>query len=219
MSDPTSDLTSGTARPRWRAAAIVVALALALLTPLVVRVAIDGRAELRLADEAAAAGDLDGQILHLGRAARFRLPLAGHDELALAQLRDLARSADEAEEIELALAAWRELRGALIGTRVVEISDPEALREANAAIVDLMAREAEARGNPPDRERWAAELDEDLAPRGRTLFAATCFVAWLGACLGFFTRGIDGKGRLVPQPALRWGGSTLVLLIAWLLLM
>jgi hypothetical protein len=190
-----------------------------VLAPLVVRTAVDGRAELARADEAAQAGDRDGEIRHLGRAARFRLPLAQHDELAVARLHELARDASETDEIAIALAAWRELRSALLGTRVIDVRDPELLSEANAAIVELMVREARANNRPIARDRWSEELEQDLEPRGRTLAAALLFAAWAVSCLGFFARGIDAKGRLNPRPALRWGGSVLLLLIAWILLM
>lgn len=198
----------------------LIALAVALvLGPLIARAWIDGRAQLRLADAAAEAGELDTQILHLGRAARWRLPLAGHDDFARAQLRELGGTATKANDTNHALAAWRELRGALLGTRALGVVDPEQLREANAAIVQLMVRQGDAAGEPVDRARWAAELDEDLAPRWRSLLAAACFAAWLITCVGFFVFGIDAKGRLEPRLALRWGGSALALLIAWILLM
>jgi hypothetical protein len=51
------------------------------------------------------------------------------------------------------------------------------------------------------------------------LSAAACFVAWLVACVGWFVRGIDGKGRLQPRLALRWGAAVLLLLVAWVVLM
>jgi hypothetical protein len=197
----------------------IAAAALLVLAPLVARTLVDGRAELARADAAAEAGDRDGEIRHLGRAARFRLPLAQHDELALARLLELARDASEADEIAIALAAWRELRSALLSTRVLDVSEPELLAQANAAIVELMVDEARANNRPIARERWAEELEQDLAPRGRTLAAALLFAAWLVACIGFFARGVDATGRLNPRPALRWGGSVLLLLIAWILLM
>lgn len=204
---------------RWRLALIlilVLGVALLLLGPVLARVAVDGRAELAHADAARERGDPDGEIRHLGRAARFRLPLASHDELALARLHQVARSAEQDQQHHAALAAWRELRSALIGTRVIDVRDPALLAQANAAIVQLMVREAEARGRQPEPQRWAQELEEGLEPRARSLFAALCFVAWLGACVGFFARGLDGKGRLDPRPALRWGGSLLLLLIGWI---
>ncbi|MFO7561139.1 MAG: hypothetical protein R6X02_00745 [Enhygromyxa sp.] len=190
-----------------------------LLAPLVVRTLVDGRAELARAEAAAELGDREAEIRHLGRAARFRLPLAGHDDHALARLHELALAAEAADELDTALAAWRELRSALIGTRVIDVSDPELLAEANAAIVELMVREARLDARPIARERWAEELEQDLQARGRSLLAAFCFAAWLVACVGFFARGVDAKGRLRPRPALRWGGMVLAWLLAWILLM
>jgi hypothetical protein len=202
-----------------RRLAILAGIVVLLLAPLVVRTAVDGRLELGRADAAAQAGDLEAEIRHLGRAARFRLPLAQHDDRALARLRELALAAEAAEDFPSALAAWRELRSALIGTRVIDVAEPERLAEANAAIVELMVGEARASGQPSARERWAEELEQDLQPRGRSLLAALCFAIWLGSCVGFFVRGIDGKGRLIPRPAVRWGFALLASLIAWLLLM
>lgn len=208
------------AQPRIaRRIGVMLGVVALVLAPLLVRVAVDGRAELGRADAAAQAGDADAEIRHLGRAARFRLPLAQHDERALDRLAELARSADEAGEITTALAAWRELRSALIGTRAIDISEPERLAEANAAIVELMVAEARALDRPVARDRWAEELEQDLAPRGRSLAAALCFAAWLVSCVGFLATGVDAKGRLIPRPALRWGGSALLLLILWILLM
>jgi hypothetical protein len=110
-----------------------------------------------------------------------------------------------------------------LGTRAVGVVDPEQLREANAAIVQLMVDQANAAGQPIERDRWAAELDqdvgEDLGEAGRSLLAAACFAAWLCACVGFFVVGIEANGRLEPRPALRWGGVALALMIAWILLM
>ena len=203
---------SGPGRRRWLVSAWVLGGGLSLLVPIAGRVLVDGRAELAAAAEARAAGDGEAEIRHLGRAARFRLPLADHDERALARLAELGRGGDST----LALTAWRELRGALIGTRVVGVSDPGLLAEADAAIVERMADEAARAGAPVARERWAAELDEDLEPRSRSLLAATALVAWLGACVGLVVRGIDRKGRLDPVPARRWGVAVLLTLIAWI---
>lgn len=197
---------------------LVALFALLVLAPIVVRVAVDGRAELAAAIEVEARADVDAQIRHLGRAARWRLPLARHDDEARAALRALAEAAEARDDAAVGLAAWRELRRALIGTRVVTVVDADGLDAANAAIVRLMVREAEVAGRASDPARWAAELEEDLAPRGRSLLASACFLAWLIACVGFFVAGIDGKGRLQPRGALRWGGAALATLLAWILL-
>lgn len=197
-------------------AALVVIL---LLGPLLMRTWIDGRTQLREAEAAATAGDPAAELRHLGRAARMRLPIAGHDELARARLRERAEQAAAARDTGLALAAWRELRRAILGTRALGVVDRDQLDAANAAIVELMAIEARGAGAPIDRERWAAELDEDNQPRGRSLLAALCFVVWLGACVGFFWRAIDGRGHLEPRAGLRWGLAVLLSLIGWILMM
>lgn len=193
------------------------ALALFVLGSLFVRAWLDGRAQLRRADELAEAGDLDGEIRHLGRAARWRLPLFEQDEHARARLREIAEREAEAGHVDVALSAWRELRSALWATRTIDVADPEQLAAADAAIVELMVAQANASATgEPDSARWAAELEREPSSRARSLGAAACFFAWLIACVGFFARGIDGKGRLLPRPALRWGAAVLVLLVAWI---
>jgi hypothetical protein len=201
-------------------------LALVVLGSLLVRAWLDGRAQLREADAMAEAGDLDGEIRHLGRAARWRLPLAEHDELARARLREIAERERDAGHVGVALVAWRELRSAILATRTIDVVDPELLAAANTEIVSLMVLEAREAGTAADSARWAAELDEDVShgsrggsSRARSLSAAACFVAWLVACVGWFVRGIDGKGRLQPRLALRWGAAVLLLLVAWVVLM
>lgn len=202
-----------------------VALALVVIGSLLVRAWLDGRAQLREADAMADAGDLDGEIRHLGRAARWRVPLADHDELARARLREIAERETEAGHVGVALVAWRELRSAILATRTIDVVDPELLELANTQIVSLMVLEARESGTAADSARWAAELEADGAgsrggtSRARSLSAAACFAAWLVACIGFFMRGIDGKGRLEPRSALRWGAAALLLLVVWLSLM
>jgi hypothetical protein len=199
-----------------------LALVLAVVGALFLRAWLDGRAQLRQADEMAAAGDVDGEIRHLGRAARWRLPLAAHDEHARARLREIAERETEAGAVDTALAAWRELRSAILATRTVDVADPEQLAAANTAIVELMvaqANQSSSDGTAADSARWAAELEEEPTSRARSLAAAACFAVWLVACVGFFFQGVDGKGRLAPRPALRWGALALVSFAAWIITM
>ena len=149
---------------------LYVVLALVVVGSLVVRAWVDGRAQLRQADAFAASGDLDGEIRLLGRAARWRLPLAEHDEEARERLRGIAERESEAGHVDTALIAWRELRSAILATRTIGVVDPEQLAQANAAIVELMVADAESKGETPDSARWAAE------PRGRANLARTQLV-------------------------------------------
>ena len=82
----------------WAGVALVVAIG-----PLLVRVAWEGRAELIAADEAAAAGRVDLEIVHLGRAARWRAPFAASDDAAIGRLLALG-AVYEADEATLTTA-------------------------------------------------------------------------------------------------------------------
>jgi hypothetical protein len=205
----------------------VAALAAVVMIPLCGRAAFEGRAEVQAADEAQQAGDIDGEIMHLGRAARWRTPILSHDEDARARLFALGEAAlAEGESSEsVALAAFREVRRALLATRALSVADPEQLQRANEHIAELMAAQ-EARfgtdvGGTGDPRAW--HLDKLQAAPGptpwRAMSAALCFVGWIVASAGFVLRGLDAAGRLRPRPAVRWGAASLVLLVAWAMLL
>ncbi len=196
-------------RRKWLLRAGVV---LAIFTGIWLRVLVDGRSELKTATKAQQEGDLVLAVMHYGRAARWRAPLASHDEQALAALKTLATQAELARDYELALAAHRERRRAILGTRTpFGVNHPEDLAEANQAIAGLMAR---------DGYDAATAIDELSAPTPGptpgTWFAALSFVGWLGALLVLMTRGIDQEGRWRRGVAARAGLASLVLLPVWM---
>lgn len=229
MSEPATEPATERARlPPWaRRVGIglgVVALAVA---PLCARVAFEGRAELSAADRAREDGDLDLEIQHLGRAARWRAPILGHDEQARERLMaigdDALAEGDDGERT--ALAAFRELRGALLATRTFGVVDPGALEQADAHIADLMAAQEIRFGRDPieepDARAW--HLERLSAPPGpvpwRAFAAALSFLGWVACTGGFVLRGLDAAGKLRPAPAVRWGLASLVLLAAWAVLL
>jgi hypothetical protein len=196
---------------------IAIAAMLLILGPLIVRAAIEGRAELRAADEASTT---EQAIVHLGRAARWRLPVADHDEQARERLEQIADEAEQAGDDALALSAWRELRGALLGTRTGSVVDREQLERANLGIVRAMLEIADAAGELGDGERWRAELEAAPATDGvGTRFAALCFALWCVTLIGFVVHGIGGQGRWLRRPGLWWAGVNLASLLGWLSLM
>ncbi len=203
-----------------RAIVIVVALVVVVLAPLWARALTEGRHELALADAAAEAGDREAEIRQLGRAARWRLPLASHDDEARERLASLGRAGEREDRLPEALTAWRELRSALLGSRALRgVADHEQLDEANQQIARLMVLEAERAGQTIDAERLTAELAEPPATDStRTRLAALAFVGWVASALGFVIAGIDPQGRLRPRRALRWAMTSLLLLIIWLLI-
>lgn len=207
-------------------AAWILGVALAVLAPLFGRAAWEGRAEMEAAQAAAAQGDLEGQMRHLGRAARWRLPLARHDEEAIAALLALGEQLEARgpEARETALVAYREARRALISTRAWGVPQPEALQRANERIAALMAAQelefSSDLSTTGEQEAWhRAKLFELPGPTPwRANLAALAFVAWVGVTVGFILFAIDAHGRLRPRPAVRWGILVLLLLVAWMVL-
>jgi hypothetical protein len=194
---------------------------LAVLAPLCSRAGYEGQAELARADEAAAAGRVEDEIIHLGRAARWRTPWLSHDETARARLLQLGRDALAGDEAAVALVAFREVRRALLATRTSGVADPQQLQEANDNIATLMAAQEERLGTDVggtgDPRAWhLAQLQAPVGPTTwRATAAALAFVVWLVTAGGFMLRGLDAAGRLRARAAVRWGIASLAALVAW----
>ncbi len=124
-----------------------------------------------------------------------------------------------------ALAAFREVRRALISTRSWWVPHPEILADANEHIATLMAEQEEVFGTDTSGTgdaynhhlRLLSKLPGPDPPRGNP--AALAFIAWLACSVGFVWRGLDAEGGLASKPAVRWGAAWLVTLGAWTLLL
>lgn len=226
----TDELDAGTgASPSWtRKGAIVGVVVAALAVPVCARAAIDGRAALEAAELARTEGDPEREIEHLGRAARWSMPVSRHDERARARLRELAIEAAEAspgEPSAEALAAWRELRRASLATRgwtgVQGVQDPEGLAEANAGILAQLEAQAEADPHAPDFDRARAQAELAADPLGPAIgwvhLSGLAFVGWMVACVGLVTRAWGPDGRIDRGPALRWALFAIFCGASWLL--
>jgi len=195
--------------------------------PLAARVAWEGKAEIDAADQARAEQMLAQEIEHLGRAARWRLPIASHDEIALERLLEIGAEQEALGDdgVQLALAAYREVRRALLATRSWGIPHRDLFHEANRHIAALMAVQERAFGTDlsgrGEQEAYHLELLERVPGPDpvRANLAALAFLGWIVASGGFVLRALDAHGRLRPRPALRWGGASLLLLVAWMLLL
>jgi hypothetical protein len=210
-----------------RRLAFALGIAAALVIPVGVRVAWEGRAELDLADVAAEEEDVDAELEHLGRAARWRMPVLGHDEAAIDRLLQLGTDAEARGDDgrQTALAAYREIRGALLATRTWGVPQRDVFDDVNVRIATLMAEQeadfgTDVGGIGDPYAYHLGLLDEVPGPdpwRGN--FAAIAFVGWIAATIGFVLRGIDARGHLRPKSAVRWGVAALALLAAWAVLL
>ncbi|MEM6296312.1 MAG: hypothetical protein AAGA54_33890 [Myxococcota bacterium] len=222
MSDsahPHDDAASARPLTRVRAAVLgSVGLAALVAIPMVVRVHVEGTAALASAKQT---DDVDLRIERYGQAARWRSPFGAHDDAAL----DALVAMGDDPEREVALAALREARRAMLGTRAWGLSDPARYATVNESIATHMAAaEAEAQtdvGGHGDAYAYHLRLLQAVPGPDpvRANGAAFAFAGWLVALVGFVLRGIDASGRLQARAATRWGLAALVLLVSWCVLL
>jgi len=202
---------SDSAPPRRGQRALRIAALVVLgVGSLVVRVACEGGAELDAAAAAQRTGDLDDEIIHLGRALRWRLPGASTDEIAIARLLEIGSAVQDADPA-LALVAYREIRSALLGSRSLDVPHADVLQDVDDRIATLMST-----GDADLAVRTAELREASEASRVGVTIAALAWIAWVVVSARFLLRGIDARGRLVPGVGTRWGLAALVMLVAWL---
>lgn len=195
---------------------------LAVAAPLLVRAAWEGRAELRAADEAAANGRVDLEVVHLGRAARWRVPIAGHDEAALARLMAIGAAA-EADPAghgpQTALAAYREVRSALLATRGLAVADAGTYAAANRRIAGLMAgqealfeTDLSGTGAAEEHHMQLLERSGETAPPWAALMGVLAVIAGAAA----LARGVPQDGPVRRGSLAGLGALALVFgCLAW----
>jgi hypothetical protein len=186
-----------------RGAVQALALLAILAAIVAVRVVWSSHGEWR----AAAAATGDDEIVHLGRAARLYAPGNPYSRRAVDKLATIGR-----DDPSRALAAWRELRSAILATRSFYTPHRALLDEANARIAELMADAEVAAGTQHAREKaraWhAARLAQDEAPSVTwTLVALFGLAGWIGCALGLLLRGVGDDDRLRPRIALAWAAG------------
>jgi hypothetical protein len=188
-----------------------------LLAVVVVRVVWSSRTEWRAAEAARAAGGAEAEVTALGRAARLYAPGNPYSRRAVERLAEIGRA-----EPARALAAWREVRSALLATRSFYTPRAALLAEADAAIAGLMAESEAAgagggaggQGDGKSREAaraWhaarLAQAEHDAPSVAWTLVALLGLAAWIGCAAGLLLRGIGDDDRLRKRPALAWAAG------------
>jgi len=199
---------------------LVAALCLGVV---VTRAIWEGRSALDRAARAAADGDLREAVTWYRRAARWYVPLAPHVGRAYDRLEEIAQQAEQAGDIDLALAAWRGVRSSIKSTRSFYTPQSDRLDRANARIAALMARIEDPAVDPgkseQERAQWHLELlARDEAPSVFwSIVALLGFAGWLGGGVLFALRGVTSEDRLVPRTAATAGAIVAVGLVVWML--
>jgi hypothetical protein len=177
-------------------------LALAALTA---RAVTDGEAEMRQSDQAFDRGDLHAATDHARRAAVLYAPGAPHVQAAYERLAAIAVGAESAGKHEIALGAWRAMRGAALETRHVLSPRSAELARANESLARLSIQDPHAvPTEDPARalERARQELERDHASAAPWIFVlvAGFLLSVLGLGVGAL-RGVTPEGTLAPRQA------------------
>lgn len=196
-------------------ALLVLALVIAGLGALALRVVVEGNRSLAAGDAAMTRGDIDDAIASWESAARWYLPLAPHVDDAYARLRALGRGESDGAAIghRHALAAWRAVRSAALASRGLWSPHADDLRAANEAIAEFASRDPEgalAGGiDAAARKRWHTE--RLAATPGPSRHAA------VGAALGI-AGFLVGVGLLLRRrgPDLVGVGVTVLGTVGWI---
>jgi hypothetical protein len=195
---------------------LILALVLACLGALAIRVVVEGRSALAAGDDWMTRGKPFEAIGSFEAAARWYLPLAPHVDEAYDRLRALTTSEDPA----VAIAAWRGIRGAARATRTLWTPHADDLEAADRGIASLSAldpRAANAGDTTREREAWyQARLSRDPRPgTGAVVLAGLGILLWVGGAIALVRRGVDGAGGLLRRPALVAGVTILVGVVCW----
>lgn len=188
-----------------------------------IRVVVGAHSELRAGDVAAEAGDLAVAAVHYRRAGAWYLPGNPFSSGALARLEEMGNGAKERGDFDLALLAFRSLRGAILASRSFYTPHAGLLGRAERQIAYLMA----AQDPPPvdvgkgreqvEREHLAL-LSKRTRPRlGFALLALVGFGTWVWSIFAIARRAQDAHGRIRLRPLWRVGAALVVGLIAFYL--
>jgi len=189
------------------------------------RVFFESNQELSAAQSAEATGALESALEHYQYAARWYTPGASAPQEALDALERLGTQARSDGRPELALKAFRRLRGALLATRGVLGVETQRLKNTNREIAELMADEQIQRADGSLRDRSRTQLVDDhlalltidpIPSRGWSLMVILSFGGWIVGVLMTIRRGLDRELKIQRQPLLRWGIPTIFAFGLWL---
>ena len=191
---------------------------------LVTRAVWQGRQALSAGDASMEAGQIGDAIFHYRRSARWYVPLAPHVGDALGRLAELAAGAESQGNAEVALAAWRGVRGSVLATRSFFTPNRDRLDTANQHIARLMseqpARETAGRDAASSGQLQAMRLQllqRDDAPSVLwSVIALVGFALWLAGGLLFALRAVDSHDKLVTRSAVVSGLLVAAGLVVWL---
>ncbi|MBW2457436.1 MAG: hypothetical protein JRI68_23215 [Deltaproteobacteria bacterium] len=183
------------------------------------RVVLAGDAELAASNAALGAGDPHEAVVRARRAAGWYAPGAPHVAVAYTRLVALAEAAEQHNQLDLALLAWRGVRSAALETRWVVVPRDAERARANTEIARLSKVQSDRDGTPAVQPAEQLELlAGHEAPRRPWVIAlVAAFVLQVGGFLWWARRVAGPAGRLRWAQAHYPAALALLGVVLWLL--
>jgi len=201
-----------------------LAIAAFILGSIYVKVYVGSMHEYRRAEQAYEAGDLDAALEHYEYAVQWYTPRNPWVRRSIESLWRMGTDAEDAGNVDRALAAYRALRGSLYAVRSFYAPYQEWIPRCNEKIASLSAgkiAQTEAGKDRPFEEIRAESLEllkKDHAPDvGWAILAEIGFFGWVGSAIGFIFRAYRDAGRLSGRAAIRWGLAIIAFYALWTL--
>jgi hypothetical protein len=188
----------------------ILAVVLAILSLIVMRVLMSAREELASADAAFERADLESAVVHYRRAARWYVPASPIHVRALAKLESIGQAAERAGDTELALSAYRSVRGSIMAVRSFYVPERARLSRANQRIALLMAEQPApgmdlGKSKAQIQSEHLALLQREPGPSVLwTIVLLVGFFSWVFGAFVFSARAIDEHDRWVVAEAKKW---------------
>lgn len=194
-------MSSGAARTAKRIVLGLLVLALAI-GAITLRVVVAGELEIAASTDALLTGDARAAAVHAKAAATWYAPGAPHVRVAYQRLMALGDAADERQNRELALLAYRAVRTSSESTRwLVTPHAADAQRAAEAiARIESNAPRPPSSSLVPAQEIERGQLEamaRRSGPRVEWIAAlAVAFAAWVVGLLQVLLRAVDESGKI-----------------------
>jgi hypothetical protein len=153
-----------------------------------------GAVAMKESDGALAQGDMRGAIVHARAGAEAAVPFSPYPEEGYERLKEVARSAEQKGDVELAGFAWRAVRSAAVATRPasaargrVAEADDGILRLARSSLAPNLATHATHEGVIRD------ELSIDETPSPFLSLLVTFGALALAAALAALARAVRSR--------------------------
>ncbi|MEE2756438.1 MAG: hypothetical protein VYA30_07240 [Myxococcota bacterium] len=182
------------------------------------------RAELTRAVALERAGKIEQAIEHYQYAARWYSPLAKAPEEARAALQRIAADAERKGNLDVALKAYRRLRGAILSTRGMTNPGLNLLSSTNKAIAGLMAKQQFRLADASSAGRTEAELEahhlrllalDPIPGFGWSALIVLSFLGWISGVFYVIRRGLNEDLTVEKGPFLKGTFATILLLAIW----